>query len=159
VSRTEPTSPRWACDLATRASQALPSCLRGARPGIDRAGERHPLGLPSPPTAAQPTRVACGVLLALALALCIGAGSAFAQSAPAPWEGPICVVARSLSGPVARAVAVIAIVITGLMIAFGELGGVFRSLLGLVFGISFALLADQWLGLIRAGATTACFGG
>jgi aspartyl-tRNA synthetase len=63
-----------------------------------------------------------------------------------------------LSGPVAKAVAVIAIVITGLMIAFGELGGVFKSLLGLVFGVSFALLADQWLGLIRAGASTACFG-
>jgi type IV secretion system protein VirB2 len=76
----------------------------------------------------------------------------------APWEAPICIVARSLSGPVAKAVAVIAIVITGLMIAFGELGGVFKSLLGLVFGVSFALLADQWLGLIRAGASTACFG-
>lgn len=97
--------------------------------------------------------------VACALALFAIAGSVLAQGAPAPWEGPICVVARSLSGPVARAVAVIAIVITGLMIAFGELGGVFRSLLGLVFGISFALLADQWLGLIRAGATTACFGG
>ncbi|MBC7779632.1 MAG: TrbC/VirB2 family protein [Proteobacteria bacterium] len=83
---------------------------------------------------------------------------AFAQSAAAPWEAPICIVARSLSGPVAKAVAVIAIVITGLLIAFGELNGVFKSLLGLVFGVSFALLADQWLGFIRAGASTACFG-
>ena len=99
-----------------------------------------------------------GLVLLVAAALLLGAGAALAQGVAAPWEGPICVVARSLSGPVARAVAVIAIVITGLMIAFGELGGVFRSLLGLVFGISFALLADQWLGLIRAGATTACFG-
>ncbi len=73
-----------------------------------------------------------------------------------PWEGPICTVARSLSGPVARAVAVIAIVMTGLMLAFGELKGTVKSLLGLVFGISFSLLADQWLGLIRAGAGTAC---
>lgn len=90
--------------------------------------------------------------------LALVAMPAFAQGVAAPWEGPICVVARSLSGPVAKAVAVIAIVITGLMIAFGELGGVFKSLLGLVFGVSFALLADQWLGLIRAGASTACFG-
>ena len=102
-------------------------------------------------------------VLAIA-AFCVLAGlalvalPAFAQGVAAPWEGPICVVARSLSGPVAKAVAVIAIVITGLMIAFGELGGVFKSLLGLVFGVSFALLADQWLGLIRAGASTACFG-
>jgi type IV secretion system protein TrbC len=73
-----------------------------------------------------------------------------------PWEGPICTVARSLSGPVARAVAVIAIVMTGLMLAFGELKGTVKSLLGLVFGIGFALLADQWLGLIRAGAGSSC---
>ena len=130
---------------------------RGATPCIGRAGTLLPVARPSRQPAAQAVLVASAVVLALALCIC--AGSAFAQSAPAPWEGPICVVARSLSGPVARAVAVIAIVITGLMIAFGELGGVFRSLLGLVFGISFALLADQWLGLIRAGATTACFGG
>jgi type IV secretory pathway VirB2 component (pilin) len=101
-------------------------------------------------------RVGVAVLCA-AVVLLLASASVHAQGA-APWEGPICVVARSLSGPVAKAVAVIAIVITGLMIAFGELGGVFKSLLGLVFGISFALLADQWLGLIRAGASTACFG-
>jgi type IV secretion system protein TrbC len=101
--------------------------------------------------------VATSLLCAALLLLLLASGPAHAQGA-APWEGPICVVARSLSGPVAKAVAVIAIVITGLMIAFGELGGVFKSLLGLVFGVSFALLADQWLGLIRAGATTACFG-
>jgi type IV secretion system protein VirB2 len=93
-----------------------------------------------------------------AVLLALVAMPVFAQGTAAPWEGPICIVARSLSGPVAKAVAVIAIVITGLMIAFGELGGVFKSLLGLVFGVSFALLADQWLGLIRAGASTACFG-
>lgn len=93
-----------------------------------------------------------------AVALVLWSGPVLAQGAAAPWEAPICIVARSLSGPVAKAVAVIAIVITGLMIAFGELGGVFKSLLGLVFGVSFALLADQWLGLIRTGASTACFG-
>lgn len=99
-----------------------------------------------------------GLALMLGLTLALVALPAFAQGVAAPWEGPICTVARSLSGPVAKAVAVIAIVITGLMIAFGELNGVFKSLLGLVFGVSFALLADQWLGLIRAGASTACFG-
>lgn len=127
------------------------------------AGTRQRLPGPGEPTSGTLARRArarrIAGLFAVACLLCIAAVGALAQSAPAPWEGPICVVARSLSGPVARAVAVIAIVITGLMIAFGELGGVFRSLLGLVFGISFALLADQWLGLIRAGASTACFGG
>jgi len=107
---------------------------------------------------ANPYLLGAGLLVTCA-ALALWAQPALAQGVAAPWEGPICVVARSLSGPVAKAVAVIAIVITGLMIAFGELGGVFKSLLGLVFGVSFALLADQWLGLIRAGASTSCFGG
>jgi type IV secretory pathway VirB2 component (pilin) len=78
-----------------------------------------------------------------------------AQSAP--WERPICMVARSLSGPVAKAVAIIAIVITGLLIAFSEVGGLFKTLLGLLGGASFALLADQWLGFIRTGAGSDCY--
>jgi type IV secretion system protein VirB2 len=77
----------------------------------------------------------------------------------APWERPICMVARSLSGPVAKAVAIIAIVITGLLIAFSEVGGLFKTLLGLLGGASFALLADQWLGFIRTGAGSECYSG
>jgi type IV secretion system protein TrbC len=138
------TQPERCC---TRASMtARHSCLTGTHASSTR---RRIV------VAAVGTAVGAGVVLALLLWM----PPALAQSGAAPWEGPICVIARSLSGPVAKAVAVIAIVITGLMIAFGELGGVFKSLLGLVFGISFALLADQWLGFIRAGAATSCFGG
>lgn len=69
-----------------------------------------------------------------------------------PWEGPLCTVANSLKGPVAKAVAVIAIVICGLMMAVGEMSGMFKTLLGLLMGISMALLATSWLGVIDSGA-------
>lgn len=73
-----------------------------------------------------------------------------------PWEDPICQVALSLSGPVAKAAAVIAIVVTGLLIAFAEVGGIFKTLLGVIFGVCFALLANSWLGFIKPGASSGC---
>lgn len=79
----------------------------------------------------------------------------FAEPAMAqamPWEAPLCKVAMSLKGPVAKAVAVIAIVVCGLMLAVGEVSGVFKTMLGLLAGISMALLASNWLGFIDAAA-------
>lgn len=79
----------------------------------------------------------------------------FAEPAMAqamPWEGPLCKVAMSLKGPVAKAVAVIAIVICGLMLAVGEVSGIFKTMLGLLAGISMALLASNWLGFIDSAA-------
>ena len=67
-----------------------------------------------------------------------------------PWEGPICKVATSLKGPVAKGVAIIAIVVSGLMLAVGEVGGVFKTMLGLLAGVSMAVLASDWLGFIGA---------
>lgn len=87
-------------------------------------------------------------LLAISLFLM---DSAFAQMAM-PWEGPLCRVAMSLKGPVAKAVAVIAIVVCGLMMAVGETSGVFKTMLGLLAGVSMALLASNWLGFIDAAA-------
>ncbi|MDE3208883.1 MAG: TrbC/VirB2 family protein, partial [Pseudomonadota bacterium] len=40
-----------------------------------------------------------------------------------PWESPICTFANSMAGPVAHGVAMIAIVVTGLLMSFGEHGG------------------------------------
>ena len=63
------------------------------------------------------------VAVGIALVLLFATTAVFAQSMP--WEGPICKIAQSFSGPVARGISVIAIVICGLLMAFGELGGVF----------------------------------
>ena len=93
----------------------------------------------------------------MAALIMLYAGAAFATGAGMPWEGPICLVARSLSGPTATAVAIIAIVVSGLMMAFGELGGIFKSMLGLLMGICMAVLAVRWLPVITGtSASLAC---
>lgn len=89
--------------------------------------------------------------------LMLGATEVLAQtSSQMPWEAPLCKVALSLSGPVARAVAVIAIVVCGLMLAFGEMNGIFKTFLGLLMGIAMALLASQWVGFIDNKGTGFC---
>lgn len=86
------------------------------------------------------------VLFAGFLLLITMADYAFAQAMP--WEGPLCRVMNSMNSTVARSVAIVAIVVAGLTLALGETGGIFKLLLQLLFGLSVALLATQWLGFI-----------
>ena len=51
---------------------------------------------------------------------------------------------ESIEGPVAKIVAVIIIIITGLTLAFGETSGGFRRLIQIVFGISIAFAASSF---------------
>lgn len=97
------------------------------------------------------------VMLLIGVAFLIVAPDAFAQGAM-PWEGPICAVAKSLSGPMAKAVAVIAVVISGLLLAFGELGGIFKTFMGLLMGVAMALMAAQWVGFVQGGTAVALCG-
>lgn len=90
------------------------------------------------------------LIIAAVMLLIMLTEPAFAQAMP--WEGPLCKVATSLKGPVAKSVAVIAIVISGLLLAVGEVSGVFKTMLGLLAGISMALLASNWLGFIDSAA-------
>jgi type IV secretion system protein VirB2 len=53
-----------------------------------------------------------------------------------PWETPLQTVQESLSGPVAKAVGIIAIVVTALGFAFSEGGSALRKGIGIVFGLS-----------------------
>lgn len=69
-----------------------------------------------------------------------------------PWEQPLCMVATSLSGPVAKSVAVIAIVVSGLLLALGELSGIFKTMIGLLMGVTMAVMAVQWLGVLSPGS-------
>jgi type IV secretion system protein VirB2 len=75
------------------------------------------------------------------------------NAAGLPWEDPLKTIMQSLCGPVAKFSAVIAIVITGLLIAFGEMKGVFSVMIRVVFGLSIALLAVQWLGTLGLGSS------
>ena len=66
---------------------------------------------------------------------------AFAQS---PWEQAAGNLATSFTGPLARSLALVAIVIGGLLFMFGEAGAK-RQIAGIVFGGGLALFAAQFL--------------
>jgi type IV secretion system protein VirB2 len=78
------------------------------------------------------------VLIVVALA-----SPAFAAGAGMPWEQPLQQVLDSITGPVARAAAVIAIVVSGFGIMFSEGGGGVRKLafVGLGIAIMFAAVS------------------
>jgi type IV secretory pathway VirB2 component (pilin) len=77
-----------------------------------------------------------GFLITLAFAT-----PAFAQS---PWERAASNLATTFTGPLARSLALVSIVIGGLMFMFGE-GGAKRQISGIVFGGGLALFAGQFL--------------
>ena len=68
--------------------------------------------------------------------------AAFAQTSP--WERAANNLATTFTGPLARSLALVAIVIGGLMFMFGEAGAK-RQLSGIVFGGGLALFAAQFL--------------
>lgn len=61
-----------------------------------------------------------------------------------PWEAPLEAILESIQGPVARIVAVIIIIATGLTLAFGDTSGGFRKLIQIVFGLSIAFAASTF---------------
>jgi type IV secretory pathway VirB2 component (pilin) len=61
-----------------------------------------------------------------------------------PWEDPLNQITDSLTGPVARSIGLIALAATGLALAMGEAGGIFRRLVQVVFGLSIAFSAATW---------------
>lgn len=68
----------------------------------------------------------------------------FAADSGMPWEDPLNQITDSLTGPVARSVGLIALAVTGLTLAMGEAGGIFRRLVQVVFGLSIAFSAATW---------------
>jgi type IV secretion system protein VirB2 len=80
---------------------------------------------------------------AFAAALLVS-GPAFAAGSGMPWEEPLQKVLESVQGPVAKIVAVIIIITTGLTLAFGETAGGFRRLIQIVFGLSIAFAASSF---------------
>src|SRR3546814_7411677 len=82
---------------------------------------------------------------AVAAAFVLGAaGPALAAGSGMPWEVPLESILQSIEGPVARIIAVIIIIITGLSLAFGDTSGGFRRLLQIVFGLSIAFAATSF---------------
>ncbi len=81
---------------------------------------------------------------AVALLLLALASPAWAAGSNMPWEQPLQQILESVQGPVAKIVAVIIIIVTGLSLAFGETSGGFRRLIQIVFGISIAFAASSF---------------
>lgn len=69
--------------------------------------------------------------------------SAYATDTGLPWEAPLEKILASLTGPVAKALGVIAIVIAGFGIAFGEAGGAMKRIFQIVLGLSIAFTASS----------------
>jgi len=88
-------------------------------------------------------RPAAQGLLLSALLLFL-ASTAQAAGSSMPWEGPLQSILESIQGPVARIVAVIIIIATGLALAFGDTSGGFRKLIQIVFGLSIAFAASSF---------------
>jgi type IV secretory pathway VirB2 component (pilin) len=85
--------------------------------------------------------VTVAAVAALALNLAV---TAQAAGSGMPWEEPLQQVLESVQGPVAKIVAVIIIIVTGLTLAFGETSGGFRRLIQIVFGLSIAFAASSF---------------
>jgi type IV secretion system protein TrbC len=85
------------------------------------------------------------LLWALALAALIAVSPrAHAAGSNMPWEAPLQSILDSIQGPVAKIVAVIIIIVTGLTLAFGDTSGGFRRLIQIVFGLSIAFAASSF---------------
>lgn len=70
--------------------------------------------------------------------------AAYAAGSSMPWEEPLQQVLESIEGPVAKIIAVIIIIATGLTLAFGDTSGGFRRLIQIVFGLSIAFAASSF---------------
>ena len=74
----------------------------------------------------------------------LAVSSAQAAGTNMPWEQPLQQILDSVQGPVAKIVAVLIIIVTGLTLAFGETAGGFRRLIQIVFGLSIAFAASSF---------------
>ncbi len=72
------------------------------------------------------------------------AAPAYASGSSMPWEAPLQSILQSIEGPVAKIIAVIVIISTGLALAFGDTSGGFRRLIQIVFGLSIAFAASSF---------------
>jgi type IV secretory pathway VirB2 component (pilin) len=81
------------------------------------------------------------LVLALAAIVLIPV-STYAQASP--WENAVNVLMTSFTGPIARGLSLVSIVVGGVTFAFGE-GGSKRLLAGIVFGVGMAIGAVNFM--------------
>ncbi len=69
---------------------------------------------------------------------------AYAAGSNMPWEAPLQSILESIQGPVAKIIAVMIIIVTGLTLAFGDTSGGARKMIQIVFGLSIAFAASSF---------------
>ena len=85
-----------------------------------------------------------GQRLMLSLILMLVSLTSYAsESTGLPWESTLDKILASLTGPVSKVLGVIAIVLAGFGIAFGESGGTLRKVFQIVMGLSIAFTASS----------------
>jgi type IV secretion system protein TrbC len=68
----------------------------------------------------------------------------FAQAGGSPWTQAVQALQTAFTGPIATGLALVAIVVGGLMFAFGE-GAAKRTLAGVIFGVGMAVGAVNFM--------------
>jgi len=92
-----------------------------------------------------PSSRRCWTRSALTFGACLAlADDALAQTGTSPWTQAVQVLQTAFTGPIATGLALVAIVVGGLMFAFGE-GGAKRMLAGVVFGVGMAVGAVNFM--------------
>jgi type IV secretion system protein VirB2 len=90
------------------------------------------------------TRQRLATVASVVVVALMTAPAAHASGSSMPWEAPLQSILESIEGPVAKIIAVIIIIITGLTLAFGDTSGGFRRLIQIVFGLSIAFAASSF---------------
>lgn len=88
----------------------------------------------------KPAHLATMAALLSVTSNCYAAGS----SSGMPWEGPLEQILSSITGPVAKVIGVVAIVLVGLTMAFSEGGGIMRKVLNVVMGLTICFSASTF---------------
>src|SRR5690606_35953789 len=94
--------------------------------------------------AARRRRAALLALRRIAAGLSFLTASTTTLLAQSPWENAVNVLQNSFTGPIARGLSLVSIVVGGLLFAFGE-GQSKRAMAGIVFGVGMAIGAVNFM--------------
>jgi type IV secretion system protein TrbC len=90
------------------------------------------------------TRLLGKPTLTLAMSIALAENLYAQQAGNSPWENAVSVLQTAFTGPIATGLALVAIVVGGLVFAFGE-GGAKRTMAGIVFGVGMAIGAVNFM--------------
>src|SRR6266487_2046429 len=92
----------------------------------------------------------CRAMRLAGIAVILGLLVPLRAQAASPWENAVDVLEKAFTGPIARGLSLVAIVVGGLMFAFGE-GESKRMLAGIVFGVGMAIGAVNFISWLFPG--------